>query len=214
MLMQSTHRAAMHAGMAATLGALLAGCAAAQRQADAGFTTTVVEARPSAAEAPSYKPATRVAGYAARQKVAATTPPPRPTTSAGAGEADCAAIDGCATVLKAMVGDKSRAWIRHPAGPAALASGVRLFAYRALRDALTCEELTWARAEVEAAARTFNGAVPGFSEAQILRVHDLSVEVRAELRGEDERRCRKPAPEGAPRPKEGPVGTIGRATAS
>ena len=43
--------------------------------------------------------------------------------------------------LSSMLADKDRTWVKEPPPPKAHASGVRLFAFRSAKTALTCEEL-------------------------------------------------------------------------
>src|SRR5262245_55763802 len=64
---------------------------------------------------------------------------PRP--SARKGVSDCVTPDECASLLKAMVDDRSRTWMRERPSATAYANGTRQFAYRALRSALSCAEL-------------------------------------------------------------------------
>jgi hypothetical protein len=105
-------------------------------------------------------------------------------------EDTCVDVEKCASVLKTMVGGSDRSWIRKPASPSVLANGVRLFAYRALRPTLSCNELAAALAEIGTAKRTFSRPVPGLEPVQVERVKSLSDEVDGELRAERERRCR------------------------
>lgn len=197
--------ATLHAGLASAMAVALTGCAADQSPRESGFTTTVIMPR-SATTAPPASPAAKVAGYTAR-KAAATEVRPPAAPPAKADEAACSGVDGCADVLRRMVEDPHRRWITRPASPAALASGVRLFAYRSLRHQLTCAELASGEAEIDAAARTFATPVPSLQLEQIERVRVLIQAVGTELRSESAARC-------APGRKDGPIGANGRTSHS
>jgi hypothetical protein len=103
--------------------------------------------------------------------------------------AGCAGSERCVARLKSMIDDPDRAWIGRREPPTTFVSGVRLFAYRALRTNLTCPELRSALQEIDAASRTFNAAVPGVAPEQATRVKALCVQVRAELGAENAARC-------------------------
>jgi hypothetical protein len=117
-------------------------------------------------------------------------PEARPASAAAnADEASCKSVDVCASVLKAMIADPRRSWMQSRPAPPVLANGVRLFAYRALRARLTCQELAAAASEVEAAAKAFRWGVGGVSADEADRAQALSAEVAQELRAESTRRC-------------------------
>ncbi len=59
--------------------------------------------------------------------------------------------------LSAMLADKDRTWVKEPPTPQAHASGVRLFAFRSAKSALTCEELAHGRKEAEGAPKIAQG---------------------------------------------------------
>jgi hypothetical protein len=126
---------------------------------------------------------------AAVKKPDASTPTKQPRPPARQDEAGCTNVDTCVSVLKAMVADPERAWMRQPVSPAVLANGVRLFAYRALKTQLTCGELAAALTEIEAAAQAFSGAVADLKPERITRVRVLSVQVGTELQAENAQRC-------------------------
>jgi hypothetical protein len=52
-------------------------------------------------------------------------------------------------VFDSYMADKSRAWIKQPAGPHEYASGVRLMAYSKMRKDLSCEQLAHAKEEAD-----------------------------------------------------------------
>ena len=92
--------------------------------------------------------------------------------------------------LKAMLADKSRTWVKEPPTPQAHASGVRLFAFRATKADLSCEELSHGRREAEAVPKAVKGH-PGLSSAQVSRATLFAAEVQRELAAElKRRRCR------------------------
>ena len=71
-------------------------------------------------------------------------------------------------------------------------SGVRLFAYRARKKELSCEELVHARREADGAAKTLRGPEgKSLSPAQISRATMFAAEVSKELSAEMRtRRCK------------------------
>lgn len=99
-------------------------------------------------------------------------------------------VDQRQMTLKAMLADKDRAWVRESATPHAHASGVRLFAFRARKKELSCEELAHGRREADGAAKSLRGA-GGLSPAQISRASMFAAEVSRELSTEMRaRRCK------------------------
>ena len=102
----------------------------------------------------------------------------------------CEGGSDCASLLKSLIESPNRTWVGQPQSAADHATGTRLFAYRALRGNLSCSELSSARAEIEGAATTLKAPVAGISAAQTKRVLALNAAVNAELRAEQERRCR------------------------
>jgi len=181
----------------------LTGCAMQTAESDPDARTRVAAAEPPATEkqAPPTKPKQNIA--AARKQSPATPaerqPPARQAT--GQDEASCVSVENCASVLKAMVASSDRSWVHRPAAPTVLANGVRLFAYRALRPRLDCDELAAALTELETAVHTFGNPLAGLQPEQMHRVRNLSIQVGGELHDERARRC-------AAQAKEGPVGSI------
>jgi hypothetical protein len=125
------------------------------------------------------------------------TPAPEPErtiiepkkTRAAESEFTCGQPEACLARLKGMTADPDRRWIRQPESPAAQASGVRLFAYAALRKKLTCEELALALAEIKRTGDVFQGSVPGVRPENAASVTALNARVGEELRTESARRC-------------------------
>ncbi len=100
-------------------------------------------------------------------------------------------IDQRQAALRAMIADKQRTWVRHPASPATYAAGVRLFAFKIKKKELTCEELTLGFKEASAGPGILRGSGGrGLSTAQIARGTMLAAEVERELGTERRRRCR------------------------
>jgi len=101
-------------------------------------------------------------------------------------EADntCPTPEKCATQLRMLVTDPVRNWVGQPQSAEACANGTRLFAYRALKKKLTCEELHRALAETETAGPSLQGA-------RYEGARKLMTDVRRELGAERTKRCRK-----------------------
>jgi hypothetical protein len=94
-------------------------------------------------------------------------------------------------VYDSYMADKSRSWIKQPAGPHEYASGVRLMAFSKMRKDLSCDELAHAKDEADRGpAALSGGAYAGLTPAQVARGAMLSREVSRELAGEIARRCR------------------------
>jgi hypothetical protein len=94
--------------------------------------------------------------------------------------------------LKTMLADKDRAWVRDAPTPQAHASGVRLFAFRARKKEMSCEELAHGRREADGASKSLRGPDgQGLSPAQISRASMFAAEVSKELTTEMRaRRCK------------------------
>jgi hypothetical protein len=101
-------------------------------------------------------------------------------------------VDQRQMTLKSMLADKDRAWVRESATPQAHASGVRLFAFRARKKELSCEELMHGRREADGAAKSLRGPDgQGLSPSQISRASMFATEVSKELTAEMRaRRCK------------------------
>lgn len=173
---------------AAVLG--LAGCAWQNAESDPEAMTRVAGwSQPAPEEkAPPARPAISEPKKALAKPAVAAAPQPRQPSVAG-DEASCAGVETCGSVLKAMVAGTDRSWVQRPAPPKVIANGVRLFAYRALKPALTCGELSAALSEVRRATSTFASPVAGFEPEKAARVKQLSAEVADELKAERAQRC-------------------------
>jgi hypothetical protein len=91
-----------------------------------------------------------------------------------------------------LMADKSRAWVKQPAHPAAYASGVRLFALSKKRKELSCDELAMGRREADGAPQALRGSGgQGLTPAQVSRGIMLAGEVGRELSREFDRRCKR-----------------------
>jgi hypothetical protein len=93
--------------------------------------------------------------------------------------------------LRHLVDDQGRTWVKEPATPEAYASGVRLFAFKAKKKELSCDELAHGRKEAEAARAALKGAATTLTPSQVARGTMLATEVAKELQGEMSRRCKK-----------------------
>lgn len=94
-------------------------------------------------------------------------------------------------VYDSYTSDKSRAWMKQPAGPHEYASGVRLMAYSKMRKELTCDELSRAKDEADRGPASLSGgSYVGLTTAQVARGAMLAREVSSELSREIARRCR------------------------
>lgn len=145
---------------------------------------------PKATPARSAVASRAIAAPRAAYRPAGSMPDTKPAgVVANADEATCTNVDACASVLKAMIADPRRSWMQSRPPPSVLANGVRLFAYRALRGRLTCQELAAAASEVDAAAKAFRWGVSGVGTEEADRAQALSAEVGQELRAESTRRC-------------------------
>lgn len=149
-----------------------------------------LETKAAAAIPPSSKPASAsvtgrksAAAPAKKTRRVVARPASGPSAPACEGEAECVAQ------LKALIDNPDRSWIGQPEPPADHATGTRLFAYRALQNKLTCEELSRAIEEIEAAAAAFTGKPTGIDARTTARVLALNASVETELRAERTRRC-------------------------
>jgi hypothetical protein len=126
-----------------------------------------------------------------QRKAAATAPPRiyRPAAGRPIEQPSCGTGTDCLVRLKSLIADPDRRWIGQPASSAEYANGTRLFAYRALRDRLSCSEIALALTEIEAADSAFRSPVPGVSANQASRVLALGAEVAQALRAEFKGRC-------------------------
>jgi hypothetical protein len=121
-------------------------------------------------------------------KLLATAPPePAPPPPKHEG---CGTLAQCKTALKKMLDDPKRGWIGEPPPVAVYSDGTRLFAYRALRKKLSCQELNLALTEVRAASKSLSSEVLGVTLEQRSRARLLSNQVEGELSKERGARCR------------------------
>jgi len=100
-------------------------------------------------------------------------------------------MDERSAALRLIMADKDKRWLKEPAGPAAHASGVRLFAMKQKKREMTCEELALAKREADRAPAELRGpGAAGLAPGQISRGVILAGEVGKELTAEMRRRCR------------------------
>lgn len=122
---------------------------------------------------------------------AGTEVPIEPRTGLGCVDDSKQCIDQRQGVLRSMMADKNRSWIKEPATPQAYASGVRLFAYKGRKKELTCDELAHGKREADAGPSALKGPnAAGLTPAQVSRGSMLASEVSRELGVEMKRRCR------------------------
>jgi len=94
-------------------------------------------------------------------------------------------------VLRGMMADPQRRWVREPSSPAAYASGVRLWAFKQKKRDLSCDDLAIGQREAEVAPSVLRGpGGTGLTPAQVSRALILAEEVGRELSNERKRRCR------------------------
>jgi hypothetical protein len=99
-------------------------------------------------------------------------------------------VDQRQTTLKSMLADQDRKWVKEPATPKAHASGVRLFAFRAKKGELSCEELVYGRREADDVKKSLKGS-SDLTPAQVSRASLFAAEVSKELTVEiKKRRCK------------------------
>jgi hypothetical protein len=165
---------------------ILAGCAMFEPEAkarvprqalknDAWAPTTVAAAKPRI-----------TSGFRSAQK----SPAPAAMPAAADNESgSCHTPDQCGLLLRLLVDDPSRSWITQRPSAEVYANGTRAFAYLALRSKLTCNELTVALDDLEAANRILNVTLAGPAREQLERVRALNVRVNEELRAERSERC-------------------------
>ena len=94
----------------------------------------------------------------------------------------CPTPEKCAAQLRTMVKDPTRDWVGQPQSPDGYADGTRLFAYRALRKKLTCNEL-------KRALEDMNAAISLLQPARYDQVRVLTTAVARELKTEQDKRC-------------------------
>jgi hypothetical protein len=99
-------------------------------------------------------------------------------------------VEQRSAALRSILGDRERKWVKEPVTAEAYASGVRLFAFKTHKKALSCGELEIGRREAEAAPAALRGpASARLTPAQISRGVLLAGEVSRELTAELKRRC-------------------------
>ena len=192
---------------------MLAGCARDRAPQTYGWQATATSIKDTWAPevrkgswAPVVKPVARKPVPKAAKTVLAperpaTPEPPRTTTNLDTPRVpvaprapvteglDCGSDTACLSQLKMLIDDPQRAWINQAPTPAEYVQGIRLFAYRALKNKLICGELKSALAEIETASNALDRPVPGVTPAQVARARSLGAQVNAELQVEQSRRC-------------------------
>lgn len=135
----------------------------------------------------SSKPSTHSVVRLASTRLASPTYANSPSSPASA-SAVCGADGGCLARLKALLADDGRKWIGKPQTLSEHVDGTRQFAYRALREQLSCHELSLAIADIATATNAMRASTSVPPE-QITYVKKLDAQIQAELRNERGRRC-------------------------
>ncbi len=94
-------------------------------------------------------------------------------------------------LLRQLVADNSRSWMKETPTPEAYASGVRLFAMRTKKKELSCDELARGRGEADGAPVSLRSAGGRLTPAQVSRGAIFAAEVSRELNNEMGRRCKR-----------------------
>jgi hypothetical protein len=90
-----------------------------------------------------------------------------------------------------MVNGPDRSWIGHRESAQSLTSGVRMFAYLALRENLTCAELAMALEDLESVMKMFDQPVHAVSAEAGTLVVDRASEAWWRLKAEKVARCKE-----------------------
>jgi len=106
--------------------------------------------------------------------------------------------------LRALVENSDRSWMRRAETPAEVLTGVRIFAYRALRAQLTCGELGVALAQLAGVPTKLRTPPPGSRPQEVASATRLAAEVHEELSAERETRCVAAAPAPTSQPERAP----------
>ena len=124
-------------------------------------------------------------------KGATTARPPQPRQQAAPAQdgRGCQDVQACEAQLRALVERRDRAWMRRPETPAEVLTGVRMFAFRALRPQLTCGELDVALEQLAAVPTALRTPPPDSRPEEVARATRLAAEVHSELGAEKETRC-------------------------
>jgi hypothetical protein len=119
------------------------------------------------------------------------TPSAEPSPKSVPREApSCKTDRECIVILRALINDPKRSWIREPQSSTEYANGTRFFAYRALRGRLSCRELELALVDMRAAADRLRMPAAEVSPAQAASALSLATVVSSELRSESASRCK------------------------
>ena len=101
----------------------------------------------------------------------------------------CRGDQDCVRMLRALINDPEHGWLTEPQSAAEYANGARFFAYRALRQTLSCRELILATQDLTTAAARLGAPDTGVSAARTASALSLSKAVTTELRNEITDRC-------------------------
>jgi len=119
-------------------------------------------------------------------KLATNTTEPRRQAAA---PASCKDNYDCVKLLDSLINDPKRDWLAEPQSAAEYANGARFFAYRALRQTLSCRELVLASQDLTVAKARLSAPSKAVSAARAAAALSLSTSVATELRNEMTERC-------------------------
>lgn len=148
---------------------------------------TAPSAAPTQVLAPkAVVPVPAPAAKAAPQVTAPATPAP---SQAETELAACGTRADCLKAFRAMVADPDQSWMAKTPTPEEYATGMRLFAYRALAKKLECRKLVQAVEEITMAEAMLAMYRNGVHAEQARRVGALNSVVKRELTEELKARC-------------------------
>jgi hypothetical protein len=134
-----------------------------------------------------------VAAFCPLLSACATSDPPEPLAKAGFSCVDDSmeCINRRQALLRQLVADNSRSWMKEAPTPEAYASGVRLFAMKTKKHDLSCSELEHGRREADGAHASLRSGGNRLTPAQVSRGAMFASEVGRELSNEYGRRCKR-----------------------
>lgn len=113
---------------------------------------------------------------------------PQPQALAKEPHEPCASSERCAEELRAMLNDQTRSWIGKPQSVQEHLTGTRQFAYLALLQVMSCQQLSAGLKDVQTSAQV---PLPtaNYAPRIIAQIKDLDTHVVGELRKELAARC-------------------------
>jgi hypothetical protein len=143
------------------------------------------------------EPPRRVATAVRAPGAKPVSPPPQQPAPVQTGRG-CQDLQACQAQLRVLVESPDRRWMQRAETPEEVLTGVRIFAYRALRRRLSCDELGVALQQLTAVPTTLRTPPSGSTPQEIERASRLAAEVQGELSSEKGNRCAAPARPAAP----------------